>query len=485
MSRHTFVFSSTALRSLELEREAVERENVHKRWQSHCVKLRRRGEVPELGKKQRELHRPLLCEDRLIHNALYTGDSERVRCFFSRGTVVDVVIEASGNELQWTSQKLVTAKAEGPAWELWQALLLGDEETVVLLITDPDLGHLHPNIIFDTSDVEQWKNYRYNIRALRIWSLCYKQEFTCPLQITASRGYATSLQHLLSCGAEVDFAPGGKTALHEACENAQAECVRLLLSYEANPNALSEDGYTPLHLCSSSESLQCAKHLLAFGGHVNSRTEDKDDTPLHIAARFGLEEHVELYLGYGASINRMNDCGQTPLHCVCAQSHSHEDAERYYRVCKLLIEKGASVMVLEEEQQSALHLACRTANYRMVDLLLHKGIDVNRMDYGGNAPMHKALQAVAYKLEHQPERTIRSLLNYGSIRIWPGAIPKEHQEFYDSLFALSQTPRCLQHLARCAIRSHFEGRCQEVVPYLPLPAVLRDYLLLRFQDFVN
>uniref|UniRef100_UPI00398F0140 ankyrin repeat and SOCS box protein 10 isoform X3 n=1 Tax=Pristiophorus japonicus TaxID=55135 RepID=UPI00398F0140 len=463
MSRHTFVFSSTALRSLELEREAVERENVHKRWQSHCVKLRRRGEVPELGKKQRELHRPLLCEDRLIHNALYTGDSERVRCFFSRGTVVDVVIEASGNELQWTSQKL------------------------------------------------------------GIWSLCYKQEFTCPLQITASRGYATSLQHLLSCGAEVDFAPGGKTALHEACENAQAECVRLLLSYEANPNALSEDGYTPLHLCSSSESLQCAKHLLAFGGHVNSRTEDKDDTPLHIAARFGLEEHVELYLGYGASINRMNDCGQTPLHCVCAQSHSHEDAERYYRVCKLLIEKGASVMVLEEEQQSALHLACRTANYRMVDLLLHKGIDVNRMDYGGNAPMHKALQAVAYKLEHQPERTIRSLLNYGSIRIWPGAIPKvlrycsrsprtievlinvydrikvtdawmeavplkvlqEHQEFYDSLFALSQTPRCLQHLARCAIRSHFEGRCQEVVPYLPLPAVLRDYLLLRFQDFVN
>ncbi|GCB86129.1 hypothetical protein scyTo_0026806, partial [Scyliorhinus torazame] len=168
----------------------------------------------------------------------------------------------------------------------------------------------------------------------------------------------------------------------------------------------------------------CAVHLLGFGSHVNSRTEDNDDSALHIAARFGLEEHVTLYLEHGASINRMNDCGQMPLHCVCAQSHGKEDAERYYRVCKRLIDHGGSVAALDEEKQSALHLACRTANYRVVDLLLRKGIDVNRMDYGGNAPMHKALQAVAYRLEHEPERTVRSLLNYGSIRIWPGAIPK-------------------------------------------------------------
>ncbi|XP_078071655.1 ankyrin repeat and SOCS box protein 10 isoform X2 [Mustelus asterias] len=421
------------------------------------------------------------------------------------------------------SNIIVTSKAEGAAWELWQALLLGDEETLVLLITDPGQGHLHPNVIFDTSDVEQWKNYRYNLRALRIWSLCYKQEFTTPLQITASRGYDRCLRHLLSCGAEVDFAPGGKTALHEACENAQAECVRLLLSYGANPNAFSEDGYTPLHLCSSPESLPCAVHLLEFGSHVNSRTEDKDDTALHIAARFGLEEHVTRYLGHGASVNRMNDCGQTPLHCVCAQAHGKEDAERYYRVCQLLIEHGASVSALDEEKQSALHLACRTANNQMVNLLLHRGIDVNRMDYGGNAPMHKALQAVAYRLELEPEHTVRSLLNYGSIRIWPGAIPKvlkfcsqsprtievlinvydrlkvtddwmdsvplkvfqEHREFYDSLFALSQTPRSLQHLARCAIRNQLEGQCQQLIPELPLPTLLREYLLLQFRGYVS
>ncbi|XP_048385795.1 ankyrin repeat and SOCS box protein 10 isoform X1 [Stegostoma tigrinum] len=461
MSKHNFVFSSRSLRSLELEREALERHWLRRRCQAERVAravssgLRRTGRLgPEGG---------FLCEDPLVHNALFTGDSQRVRQLFDSKWPRNLLLVASGHELEWNSEK--------------------------------------PGI----------------------WSLCYKQEFITPLQITASRGYDTCLQHLLTSGADVDFAPGGKTALHEACENSQTECVRLLLTYGANPNAFSEDGYTPLHLCSSPESLRCAEFLLKFGCSVNSRTEDKDDTALHIAARFALEDHVCLYIHHGASVNRMNDSGQTPLHCVCAQSHSQQDADRYFRVCQYLIEHGANVESLDEEKQSALHMACRTVNYRMVDLLLSKGIDVNRMDYGGNAPMHKALQAVAYKLEHEPERTVRSLLNYGSIRIWPGAIPKvlrfcsqsprtievlvnvydrlkvtddwvesvpmkvlqEHQDFYESLFALSQTPRSLQHLARCAIRAHFEGHCQDLIPQLPLPTFLKDYLLLQFQGYVS
>ncbi|XP_062897194.1 ankyrin repeat and SOCS box protein 10 isoform X1 [Mobula hypostoma] len=403
----------------------------------------------------------LVCADSLVHNALYTGDLHRVRCLFTRGSVGDLLIPQAEESVQ-------------PA---------------------PRLG---------------------------IWSLCYKQEFTTPLQICSSRGYDQCVRHLLSCGAEPDFSPGGKTALHEACENSQAECARLLLRAGANPNAVSEDGYCPLHLCTSPESLRCAQYLLELGGHVNSRTEEKDDTALHIASRFGLEEHVNLYLNYGASINRLNKCGQTALHCVCGQPHSHADTERYYRVCRKLVESGASVTALDEEQQSALHLACYTANHRIVDLLLAKGIDVNRMDYGGNAPLHKALQAVSYKLDHEPERIVRSLLNYGSIRIWPGAFPKvlkycskspatievllnvydhlkvtdewlkaiplevlrEHAEFYSLLDSVLRTPRSLQHLSRCVIRAHCRGSCASAVPALPLPSALKNFLLLEIHGFL-
>lgn len=89
-----------------------------------------------------------------------------------------------------------------------------------------------------------------------LWSLTYEQELTTPLHITASRGFTECLRHLLLRGARVDLAPGGTTALHEACEECQHECAKLLLQYGANANATSEDGQMPLHVCTERESLE-------------------------------------------------------------------------------------------------------------------------------------------------------------------------------------------------------------------------------------
>jgi len=89
-----------------------------------------------------------------------------------------------------------------------------------------------------------------------LWSLTYEQELTTPLHVTAGRGYADCLRLLLQRGADVDLAPGGATALHEACESCQTECAKLLLSHGANANAVSEDGLMPLHMCTLPESLE-------------------------------------------------------------------------------------------------------------------------------------------------------------------------------------------------------------------------------------
>lgn len=89
-----------------------------------------------------------------------------------------------------------------------------------------------------------------------LWSLTYEQELTTPLHITAGRGFADCLSLLLQRGANVDLAPGGNTALHEACESCHVECAKLLLIYGANANAVSEDGLMPLHVCSSPESFE-------------------------------------------------------------------------------------------------------------------------------------------------------------------------------------------------------------------------------------
>ncbi|XP_030015246.1 ankyrin repeat and SOCS box protein 10 isoform X2 [Sphaeramia orbicularis] len=417
---------------------------------------------------------------------------------------------------------IATAKATGCVLQFWNSLLVGDELTLISIMDDDEYAYL-VDAIYDTSNLEEWKNFRFNYRCLRLWSLTYEQELTTPIHITAGRGFTDCLKLLLQRGATVDLAPSGNTALHESCVNCQSECTKLLLIHGANANAVSEDGHMPLHMCLKPESLQCAKYLIQYGAAINGRTLDEDDTPLHTAARNGLQEHVDLYLRYGAAVDKPNNEGVTPLNAACSQPQEVKDLERYLKVCKLLLDAGADVHTQDQDKHTPLHMACKNANADLVDLLLDNGACVNNMDYGGEAPMHNILKVVCYKISHQPERVVRALLNHGSIRVWPGALPtvlkhcsasprtievllnaytrlrvtdtwvesvspevfKEHKEFYESVFCLALTPRSLQHLARCSIRSFLEGQVPKVVPKLGLPTFLKNYLLLEYRGYVH
>lgn len=83
-----------------------------------------------------------------------------------------------------------------------------------------------------------------------------KTKQTAPLTIAVARGYTDCARHLILQGAELDARIGGRAALHEACAQAHPDCVRLLLTFGAKANVLSDEGMTPLHLCTAPESLQ-------------------------------------------------------------------------------------------------------------------------------------------------------------------------------------------------------------------------------------
>ncbi|XP_052398005.1 ankyrin repeat and SOCS box protein 10 isoform X2 [Carassius gibelio] len=426
-----------------------------------------RKEAWDRGTSSRQTagNHPMVCQDPVVQNALYTGNVKAVKEIFSKGFPSDLFIQPQGGAMRWSAN----GKVRG------------------------------------------------------LWSLTYEQELTTPLHITAGRGFTECLRHLLLRGARVDLTPGGTTALHEACVECQPECVKLLLQYRANPNATNEDGQMPLHVCTELQSLECAKHLLAFGALINGQSLDDNNTPLHVAARHGLPDHVELYLQHGAALNLQNDDGNTPLNTACSQPQDCTSLERYSHVCHMLVAAGADIHISDADKQTPLHMACKNANPDVVDLLLQYKALVNEMDYGGDAPMHNILKVVAYKTDHEPERIVQALLNYGSIRVWPGALPKvlkycctsprtievllntydrlkiteawveavppevfkKNQEFYKSLFALMQTPRSLQHLARHRLRVFLEGRLHKVVPKLGLPTFLKNYLMLAFRDYIH
>ncbi|KAM6451271.1 ankyrin repeat and SOCS box protein 10 isoform 2-T2 [Liasis olivaceus] len=345
---------------------------------------------------------------------------------------------------------------QGVAQAFWQALLVGDGCAVLCFLRDPE-SSVGPNSIFDTSDSDEWRQYRSNSRWLRLWSLTYEQELTTPLHITASRGYLDCLRHLLLRGAEVDLAPGGQTALHAASAAAATDCVRLLLSFGADPGAVSEGGFQPLHLCRSPDSSECARLLLYHGAVVNCVSEEEEDTPLHVAARLGLVEHVRLFLNYGADLEAKNAEGQTPLIAACTLAHSAQAADDYYDVCRQLVQAGARVNAADRDRQRPLHQACKSANHRVVALLLARGANVNIMSYSGNTGLHNALQVAAYRLEHQPELVVRHLLNHGAVRVWPGALLKV-------LRHCCASPRTVEVLLNCYVRVPVTEAWQQAVP---------------------
>ncbi|XP_047315579.1 putative E3 ubiquitin-protein ligase XBAT34 [Impatiens glandulifera] len=88
---------------------------------------------------------------------------------------------------------------------------------------------------------------------------------------------------------------------------------------------VDRDGKTPLiAACLNSELYSVAKTLIELGANVNAyRPGLHAGTPLHHAAKRGLEQTVKLLLSHGANALIMNDGCQTPLDVARAKGHNN------------------------------------------------------------------------------------------------------------------------------------------------------------------
>ncbi|XP_062862581.1 ankyrin repeat and SOCS box protein 18 [Trichomycterus rosablanca] len=383
---------------------------------------------------------------------------------------------------------------------------------------DPE--ELNKILVFQSDEL------RWTAQKRGLWSLEYKQELTSPLCIAAAQGFTECLLYLLEHGAKPNLNAGGKAALHEACVNCNTECVELLLELGADPNQMTEDGLAPLHICSSHQSFRCAKALVRHGAKVDNPSEEEGETPLHIAARHGLPQHAQFFLRYGANVNNTNNLGETPLGVACLEAQEkigEGQHDGHLQICRLLLTYGANVNLADNERRTPLHKAARNVQISLVNLLLEYGADINAIDYNGCSPLSNVLQNALLRQDWIPHIVVKTLLNHGSIKVWPQALlkvltacaaaPKTveilfnsytlvpvtarwaeaipddilqlHRPFYESLFALEYKPRGLQHLCRSAIRKHFGKYCYLAVPQLPVPKLLQEYLLLEPEGYIS
>ncbi|XP_037331192.2 ankyrin repeat and SOCS box protein 16 [Pungitius pungitius] len=458
MSKDTFPFTPTSLRSLRLERELQDWEDArralaHRRAMTRAP-LPRAPRPPPRQQRLQQVRAPppqARCRDTAVHNTFMCGDMKGVYAVLKDPAMVNALMETAQEEMTWA----------------------------------PEMG---------------------------MWTLSSRVKQTSALRLAACRGCAGAVEELLFRGAEVNADPGGRTALHDACAGAHDACVQLLLSHGADPRVVAADGSAPLHLCTSAQSLQCAGLLIGGGADVSAKTRESRLTPLHVAARRGLEEHVQLFLAHGADVLATNQEGETPLNAACAAAERPSEAGRYLRVVQKLLSAGADPRTAGRKRHTPLHNACANCCPRIVDVLLQHGAEAHVANCAGYTPMDCLIQVVEDYPGQQPEAIARSLLNHGAEPVspkmlklcalspatlevmlnsytsipaceWMDSLPaelhQEHRPFFDLVRQRSAQPRSLQHLCRCAVRLRLGGRCVPAVRDLDIPGSTRDYLLLR------
>ncbi|XP_012413861.1 ankyrin repeat and SOCS box protein 18 [Trichechus manatus latirostris] len=348
---------------------------------------------------------------REYHSALVTGDLDRLKPLMDQFFQdADLVFEIHTDEMEWQVKSLTAFGFSASACS-GQARKAGAGEERLSL---------------------------EGIRSKALMCSCVRSPVT-----TSQRGRTRSLLSLLSLpvpngvqasppkgrsGNSTNKASGFAAAAASTCPSASTHP-------RTQPGCSSHlsSGVSLQPICHHvySKEARCAQALLEHGASVHLADGAGRDTPLHVAAQCGLDEHARLYLSRGARVDaRAAACAPEPA-----------------------------------------------LPQRTVQALLNQGSPSVWPD-----ALPKVLKTCA-----SAPAVIEVLFNsYPQLRVsesWREVIPEEvleiHQPFYQSLFALAGAPRCLQHLCRCAIRKLFGKKCFHLIPLLPLPKSLQNYLLLE------
>ncbi|KAJ0058659.1 hypothetical protein NL108_000348 [Boleophthalmus pectinirostris] len=110
MSRGSFVFTPTALRSLAVDAEMLERQRHSRQtaasYRGYMLKkeARERAALRPSAASSAVVVPPAVCQDPVVQNALYTGDLELLQQLFPKGARVNMVIEPQGGDMRWVAE---------------------------------------------------------------------------------------------------------------------------------------------------------------------------------------------------------------------------------------------------------------------------------------------------------------------------------------------------------------------------------------------
>ncbi|CAB0030145.1 unnamed protein product [Trichogramma brassicae] len=185
----------------------------------------------------------------------------------------------------------------------------------------------------------------------------------------------------------------GNTPLHLAIIYGKKKLAELLLKRGANPNLTNNDEMTPLHsICmkdENSDDLTTWLFEISKYRKLQVNAQDKrGQTPLHLALKNRYVKMAKLLMSRGADPNWPDKDGLTPLHLICKrQDDDDELVQRFFDVDHEF-NQLVQVNARDKWGNPPLHWALENGHLNIIQLLLRRGADANLANLKGLTPLH-------------------------------------------------------------------------------------------------
>jgi len=178
----------------------------------------------------------------------------------------------------------------------------------------------------------------------------------------------------------------GRTALRYAVEMGSLETTKELVdSLNANVDVADAEGVSPVHVAARRGDIEILDVLLKKAAQVV--VPDKHgETPLVAACRLMNWEVVPRLAKHG--LGNADAAGMTPLHWVMTKTSSISDCSE---AVEALLSSNADVNAQNLDGCTPLHLAAKRGLSDACQLLVKRGAKLNIPDKKGEIPLHKSI----------------------------------------------------------------------------------------------
>ena len=141
-----------------------------------------------------------------------------------------------------------------------------------------------------------------------------------------------------------------------------------------------------LQKAAENEYEECERLLQSKQEKVSTCDEETLETALHIAAKNGYKELMQLILGYDANCNAKDSTGKSPLHLAATKD--------YLTCCQVLLQRPElDVNIKNRTDDTPLHYAAREGRAEVCLVILeHPKVVIDALNKKGMTPLHLAAQ---------------------------------------------------------------------------------------------